>query len=604
MADKLFYKRSKGSIFLISFCSIAILLSLIAILSFSRNIKDTDYTLGMLSEKVRSAMLRQAAIDKNMIATFPMTHENAVYVISSDGVILAATKTSYVNHSVEEIGLEKFTQNLNKGFFCTVNGDFSRCYFTKQSDYYIGITGNGWRIVYDSLDFIFFSLAFLILVDIIITILVGRNNQRIVDSNKERDRQLDILISMSKVYNSMHLINLDDGSIVEYTSNDNIRKLTADKDGASEKLKAAVDGLIVSSHKDRALDFIDLDTVTERLKGKKMIYDEFIAVNQGWIRASFINISQHRDSSPSLIFYTTVVIDSEKKKQLALVEKSNTDELTQFFNRYAYEEAISDFKLRGIPDDLVIVSMDVNGLKVVNDSLGHSSGDELLIGAAQCIKAAFCEYGKLFRLGGDEFAAVLRVSENELKDIISEFELFLSEWTGDSITNISVSYGYATRAEFPNYSITDLEKEADRRMYDCKARHYSKNGLDRRNQHTVYEALCNSYLRIIKANLTTDTYSVISAIDEEQNSGGSLSEWFLSFANNGTVAEDKVKEYKEKTKLDVISEYLKTSEKPYSLSYECRIDRGCREIRLEVVRAKDYDDSNQSVLIFVKDIGK
>ena len=51
-----------------------------------------------------------------------------------------------------------------------------------------------------------------------------------------------------------------------------------------------------------------------------------------------------------------------------------------------------------IPKDLVFVSIDVNGLKKVNDSMGHQAGDELLIGAAACMKKCFGRWGKVYRI--------------------------------------------------------------------------------------------------------------------------------------------------------------------------------------------------------------
>ncbi|MBR5705734.1 MAG: diguanylate cyclase, partial [Deltaproteobacteria bacterium] len=58
------------------------------------------------------------------------------------------------------------------------------------------------------------------------------------------------------------------------------------------------------------------------------------------------------------------------------------------------------------PEDLAVFSIDVNGLKTVNDSLGHDAGDELIRGAADCISAAFGQTGKCYRTGGDEFVVL------------------------------------------------------------------------------------------------------------------------------------------------------------------------------------------------------
>lgn len=58
---------------------------------------------------------------------------------------------------------------------------------------------------------------------------------------------------------------------------------------------------------------------------------------------------------------------------------------------------------------------------MVNDSIGHDAGDELLIGAARCIREAFSHLGDVFRIGGDEFTAILNCSKDEAEAAYSIF---------------------------------------------------------------------------------------------------------------------------------------------------------------------------------------
>ena len=60
------------------------------------------------------------------------------------------------------------------------------------------------------------------------------------------------------------------------------------------------------------------------------------------------------------------------------------------------------------------ISIDLNGLKRVNDTYGHVAGDELIRAAADCMKNSFNEYGKIYRIGGDEFAVII-TEETSLK---------------------------------------------------------------------------------------------------------------------------------------------------------------------------------------------
>ncbi len=107
------------------------------------------------------------------------------------------------------------------------------------------------------------------------------------------------------------------------------------------------------------------------------------------------------------------VIAEERRNVKIWIEKSNTDELTGFYNRHAYEADMTELENSRLADNFVYVSIDVNGLKVENDTKGHAAGDELLLHASECLKQCFGSYGKIYRTGGDEFVAfVLEIDKD------------------------------------------------------------------------------------------------------------------------------------------------------------------------------------------------
>lgn len=479
MSKRLRYKRSKVSIFLISFCSIGILLILVALLSFKRNVDDTDRSIRMLANQVLISINREENLNKNMIADFPMVFGSEVIVFDENGLILASTDNQYNGINVSDLAISIENNDYKKCSFNRINKKLYRSYFVESSDLVVGLFVVCTQLFSSVIDATLLSLVFLIVVDAVITVLMGRSNQKIMEVNDERDRQLEILTSMSDIYNSMHLLDLDDDTIVEYKSNDSIRRLANPYDTAHEQLRAAMNGLIVEKYREKALEFTDITTLSERLKGKKMIYDEFLGINKGWIRSSFIKISEHEDNSPKLILYTTLVIDAEKRKEIALLYKSNTDELTKVLNRHAYEDALAEHNKRGLYDDFAIVMLDVNGLKCVNDALGHAAGDELLIGASQCITSVFGKYGKVYRLGGDEFCVIVDSHVEDAAALFDEFRVATNAWKGQIIDSLSVSAGIAFYKEIEGQAITELEKLADRRMYKAKKQYYQEAGIDK-----------------------------------------------------------------------------------------------------------------------------
>ena len=124
----------------------------------------------------------------------------------------------------------------------------------------------------------------------------------------------------------------------------------------------------------------------------------------------------------------------------------------------------------------IYVSMDVNGLKIINDRQGHAAGDELICVAASCMKTRFDRYGKVYRMGGDEFAVYQDGIEKtsvvyELADSILEkvHNVAIDMKLHD---NVTVSIG-AVIVTDGDVSFDKIYQEADKQLYCSKRK--SKN---------------------------------------------------------------------------------------------------------------------------------
>lgn len=164
-------------------------------------------------------------------------------------------------------------------------------------------------------------------------------------------------------------------------------------------------------------------------------------------------------------------------------KNATTDYMTGFLNRRGYENRIEVYSGRPLEENFVYVSMDLNGLKQVNDTFGHVVGDELIKAAASCMKACFGNYGDLFRVGGDEFVAMILADDNQLEQIKGDFEEMTKNWHGNLVKGLSVSCGYVRGREFPEKTLTEIEKIADLRMYQAKQEYYRNTGQDRRRRN-------------------------------------------------------------------------------------------------------------------------
>ncbi len=168
------------------------------------------------------------------------------------------------------------------------------------------------------------------------------------------------------------------------------------------------------------------------------------------------------------------------KRADTLAKASMVDHLTSLLNRHAFELDKERLASGTLKNNLVCVIADVNGLKTVNDTLGHEAGDELIRGAADCLKQCFGIYGKVYRTGGDEFAALLYLTEEEQAQMEDHLANVVGAWSGSKAKSLSISCGYATRREYPSESVHDLFRIADKRMYEAKSRHYERQGIARR----------------------------------------------------------------------------------------------------------------------------
>lgn len=164
----------------------------------------------------------------------------------------------------------------------------------------------------------------------------------------------------------------------------------------------------------------------------------------------------------------------------ALTHASFRDQTTQLLNRRAFEEDKEKIASAPLDPDFAYVSADLNGLKYANDNLGHMAGDELIRGAADCLRAVFEKYGQVYRIGGDEFAAFMRVSPENLENAMKELEEKTAAWEGKLIKELSISCGCVTGHEFPSENLQELIRISDERMYAAKDEYYRKTGKQRR----------------------------------------------------------------------------------------------------------------------------
>lgn len=179
---------------------------------------------------------------------------------------------------------------------------------------------------------------------------------------------------------------------------------------------------------------------------------------------------KHRDIFAFLSSQVSLAIE---RKQVAEKLKfvSLHDGLTGVYNRAYFEEKLSQIEDGG--DQLTALFIcDIDGMKLINDTMGHASGDQLLKDTSRIIQSVAGEDGVVARIGGDEFAIVLTdTSEPAVKAVYNSILEKIDEHNRETGgVAISFSMGYAVQGP-KTASVKELFQEADAYMYRQKLHH-------------------------------------------------------------------------------------------------------------------------------------
>ncbi len=166
---------------------------------------------------------------------------------------------------------------------------------------------------------------------------------------------------------------------------------------------------------------------------------------------------------------------SDKLERLSVI-----DELTGLYNRRGFLTLANQqiaLKARN-HKDLLLVFFDIDGMKMINDTLGHSIGDYALVSFANLLKKAFRGADVIARIGGDEFVVLaIECSIREYKKVKSRLDISIEEFNASNHQNfqLSVSAGAAPCDPDSTFTIEQVMEEADDELYKEKKRKREKN---------------------------------------------------------------------------------------------------------------------------------
>lgn len=178
-----------------------------------------------------------------------------------------------------------------------------------------------------------------------------------------------------------------------------------------------------------------------------------------------------KDFLESLCFFIKTAMEREKEKT-KLKNLSYVDSLTYAQNRNHFNEYIEQNRNKEL-HSLGVIYLDLNGLKEINDKMGHIAGDTLIISASYALQEIFLDNS--YRVGGDEFVVI----EQDVSELLF-FDQYAKLLKRMKELEISVATGCVWKETCSNLSET--LQEADQKMYEDKKRYYSLAENDRRSR--------------------------------------------------------------------------------------------------------------------------
>lgn len=168
-------------------------------------------------------------------------------------------------------------------------------------------------------------------------------------------------------------------------------------------------------------------------------------------------------------------ISERKRFEQELLHRAEHDALTGLFNRQRFDFEL-DRQLKHVQrygSGSALLSLDLDGFKYVNDSLGHAAGDELVTAVSRALKRALRSTDIMARTGGDEFAVILPEADEQVAVTVAEKLLTAVRQAGTIVRDgrrvqVTSSIGITVFNAETTLEAQDLVVEADIAMYDAK----------------------------------------------------------------------------------------------------------------------------------------
>lgn len=274
-------------------------------------------------------------------------------------------------------------------------------------------------------------------------------------------------------YDCIYYVNTKTNEYVEYRSSDEYKKLKLAPAGQNffEFCQNEFTNHVYVDDKDTYLTAVNKDNLMKVLGLDRVFLLTFRIIMNG--QPTYIRMKASRmaaeDNHHIVIGLSNI---DESMKRIAnyerMTEIANRDPLTGVKSKHAYNEAEEhiNFDIGKESYPFALAVCDVNGLKQINDSLGHKAGDKHIQDACMIVCKIF-KHSPVYRIGGDEFAVILKGDDYENRDELMGILNRIVEKNRDE-GGIVVSVGLSEFIPQKDKSVADVFERADALMYKRK----------------------------------------------------------------------------------------------------------------------------------------
>lgn len=336
------------------------------------------------------------------------------------------------------------------------------------------------------------TLGLTTFLDMIGTLLISLLKLRNSFTKSNKEAMLSSYSSLSSIYISMALVNVQTHRYHIVKTLDEVVHFMGVKPQSEGEyridedfpghINSVMNEFCTKAQRKEALEFVDISTVEDRLRGKNTIVHEFIGKVSGWCRERFIPVDYDADGRLWHVLYCVENIDEEKRREDRLMYLAQIDLMTGIRNRGSGENKITEYLVRKQCGLLCL--LDCDKFKSINDTYGHAVGDKVIIAIADTLRKSCRDDDVVLRLGGDEFAVFIpgmldkERAEAFFDRLFSNIEhIDIAEMNGK---HILLSLGACFYDGMDRITFDQLYRRADTAMYDSK----KKQGYSA----TIYDA--------------------------------------------------------------------------------------------------------------------